>query len=352
MRKNLLLLAVLFVLCLTAVFPKTVLAAEAEKATDTTGTNYSTFFDTATATIQAGADFYTMRELSMKMYEALIYDPRTFVEELAFREAWLQQAIADGMAETLPDNYLDTAAGIIGMLIYNATSWESQRYGLPVLYNDPSISEKNLLDFFSCRFYVTQNSRPQEYRDDYYALFQEGYTALDASYREIHCFDLWKSLKETPLPFLRALLQQGEQTQAMVIKNILFYRTNPRGVVLINVLEETQTCENLSEAENNLITTLIEGLADAKVYVTATGPDPQELADRQAAESNSATQPEQESPPESQQTTTTPTAESETSVYESVENKSSKDNPASGILIILALSGGILLGRFIPRRKS
>ena len=349
MKKRILFLAILFVLCLATVFPKTVLAVDAKKTTGTTGTGYSTFFDTAAATIQDGVDFYTMREMSMKMYEALIYDPRAFVAELAFREAWLQQAIADGMAETLPDNYLDTAAGIIGMLIYNATSWESQRYGLPVLYNDPSISEKNLLDFFSCRFYVTQNSRPQEYRDDYYALFQEGYTAV---HTESHSFHLWKSLKEKPLAFLRALLQQNEQTQTMVINNILFYRTNPQGVVLINVLEETQTCENLSEAEKDLITTLIEGLADAKVYVTATGPDPQELADRQAAESNSATQPEQARPPETQPTTTAPTVESETSVYEPAENKDSKDNPASGILIILAISGGILLGRFIPRRKS
>ena len=352
MKKNILLFAVLFVLCLAAVFPKTVVAAETGETTDTTETDYSAFFDTAAATIQAGVDFYTMRELSMKMYEAIIFDPRAFVEELAYREAWLQQAIADGMAETLYDSYLDTAAGVVAMLIYNATSWDSQRYGLPMLYDDPSISEKKLLDFFTCRFYVTQCSRPQEYRDDYYTLFQEGHTAVEA-YLESHSFHLWQSLKETPLPFLRALLQQDEQTQAMVIKNILFYRTNPRGVVLINVLEETQTCENLSEAEKELITSLIEGLADAKACVTATGPDPQELAARNAQKEPDIAQPAPEIPSESQPSTmTAPVGEAEPTVPGAIDKpNSTKNSVLFAVFIFLSLVGGFLLGRFLPAQR-
>lgn len=350
MRKNVLLLVILFALCFAAVFPKTVLAAEAGETTDTTGTDYSAFFDTAASTIQAGADVYDLRFLSMKMYEAIIFDPRAFVEELAFREAWLQQAIADGMAESLHDIYLDTAAQVLGTLRYNAGSWDSQRYGLPVLYDDPTISEKNLLDFFLCRFYVVQYSRPQEYRDDYYTLFQEGYTEV---HTESHSFLLWKSLKETPLPFLRALLQQDEQTQAMVIENILFYRYSPRGVVLINVLEETQTCENLSEAEKDLITLLTEGLAEAKACVTATGPEPQELAARNVQKEPDKAQPAPEIPNESQPSATTaPVAEAKPTVPVAIDKPdSTKNSVLAAVFILLSLLGGFLLGRFLPARR-
>jgi hypothetical protein len=186
----------------------------------------------------------------------------------------------------------------------------------------------------------------EPYRTDFNVLFSEASKKLDGSAKTILTNQIFAALKCAPVDFLKALSQESEDIQNAVL-NVL--STNARncatGRVLLDVLSATETAQALSQKESALLNEIQACLADTPPFPIAPGPDPEELAERQAKMDTQNTASSEQTPTEALPQETQP------NVTDPISTEMSPSSIDWWILLSVALAA-LAAGFFLGRRQQ
>ncbi len=222
------------------------------------------------------------------VYEAFMLDPVGFIEEMAFREAWVQQALTEGMVEHLMDEQLLGALAAMKVVYYVNTNNPHQT----AFPRAGTASENNLVAFLSLWLNYSRLRMAEPYRTDFEALFGEALEKTDGGAKTVLENHLFASLKCAPVDFLKALSQESETIQNAVMDHLSKNAFNcSTGKILLDALSAAEAGQVLSQKESALLNRIRELLADTPSFPTAPGPDPEELAARQTQKDAQNTAP-------------------------------------------------------------
>ena len=224
------------------------------------------------------------------IYKKMMLDSSDFLEELAFRDAAFQQALIKGMARTLPDEQIVSILGVVKVLAENPTG----------------PSQKKLIDLMTVWMSFGHLRCSYGGRTDYANLFREAVKGLDGGAQTVHENHLFASLMSTPYAFVQALLKESSTVRNAVTENLGKHSSGLMGNAILDKLDTLERDEDLTQTEQELVNQIRDALADTAPLPEASGPDPDELAKRNAEKEAAATQPTEPTPTETEATEPTP----------------------------------------------
>lgn len=225
--------------------------------------------------------------ICQKLLDAFFFDVRAFVEALAFCDAADQQAVLDlflkyGTETDLEAMYLVVERYYFSFFMESGTN----------VFSFPTKSEGALLQtwWFSLNYHWAAQPDSRGYETNYRKLFDNVNNAKEHG-TEAAGEGCLRSLKGDPEPFVRAFALETEETQTAVLAAMKMLSSTALGAVIADILDEVAETASFSETEKATLEAIREIFEGIVRLQPAAGPDPEELAQRNARKEAESSQP-------------------------------------------------------------
>jgi hypothetical protein len=271
-------------------------------------------------------------QIANDLVDAFFADLRTFLKELAFRDAKTKQAVID----LFVSDYI--TAEQLPKIVSHLSSYQVKL---------PTQTERDSLQALKSAVVYKRDSLPGEHRE-FAVLFKEAMTANEAESFGVDR-DFARAAIDAPSQMLHLLAKEDAQVQERMLVALWSQYYTLLGTILKEKLTAIRDTEDFTDEELALLDTIVGYYAESPTVTPPSDPDPEELKAWLEKKQPVATEPTETDPPPTQ---TDPTDPEPTESPDELQKENNDRLWITVSLCFLAGCIGLLIGVLVHQRKE